>query len=117
LESWAIIEPSTYSKSLDLAALKGLSFERPDQARFPCLSLAYAALRAGGTAAAVLNAANEIAVEAFLAARLPFTAIARVIADTLAALPARPATGLDEVLAADDQARRFAAARVLAQAA
>jgi 1-deoxy-D-xylulose-5-phosphate reductoisomerase len=105
------------AKSLDLAALKGLSFERPDQARFPCLSLAYAALRAGGTAAAVLNAANEIAVEAFLAARLPFTAIARVIADTLAALPARPATGLDEVLAADDQARRFAAARVLAQAA
>jgi 1-deoxy-D-xylulose-5-phosphate reductoisomerase len=105
------------AKSLDLAALKGLSFERPDETRFPCLSLAYAALRAGGTAAAVLNAANEIAVEAFLAARLPFTAIARVIADTLAALPARPAAGLDEVLAADDQARRFAAARVLAQAA
>jgi len=105
------------AKSLDLAALKGLSFERPDEARFPCLSLAYAALRAGGTAAAVLNAANEIAVEAFLAARLPFTAIARVIADTLAALPARPAAGLEEVLAADDQARRFAAARVLAQAA
>jgi len=105
------------AKSLDLAALKGLSFERPDEARFPCLSLAYAALRAGGTAPAVLNAANEMAVEAFLAARLPFTAIARVIADTLAALPARPAAGLDEVLAADDQARRFAAARVLAQAA
>ena len=105
------------AKSLDLAALKGLTFERPDEARFPCLPLAYAALRAGGTAAAVLNAANEIAVEAFLAARLPFTAIARVIADTLAALPARPAAGLQEVLAADDAARRFAAARVLAQAA
>jgi 1-deoxy-D-xylulose-5-phosphate reductoisomerase len=104
-------------KSLDLAALKSLSFERPDEARFPCLPLAYAALRAGGTAATVLNAANEIAVEAFLAARLPFTAISRVIADTLAALPARPASALDEVLAADDQARRFAAARVLAQAA
>ena len=105
------------AKSLDLAALKGLSFERPDAARFPCLPLAYAALRAGGTAAAVLNAANEIAVEAFLAARLPFTAIARVIADTMAALPARAAASLDDVLAADDQARRFAAARVLAQAA
>jgi 1-deoxy-D-xylulose-5-phosphate reductoisomerase len=104
-------------KSLDLAALKTLSFERPDEARFPCLPLAYAALRAGGTAATVLNAANEIAVEAFLAARLSFTAIARVIADTLAALPARPAGTLDEILAADDQARRFAAARVLAQAA
>jgi 1-deoxy-D-xylulose-5-phosphate reductoisomerase len=105
------------AKSLDLVALKGLNFERPDEARFPCLPLAYAALRAGGTAAAVLNAANEVAVEAFLAARLPFTAIARVISDTLAALPARPAAGLDEVLSADDQARRFAAARVLAQAA
>ena len=104
-------------KSLDLAALKSLSFERPDEARFPCLPLAYAALRAGGTAAAVLNAANEIAVEAFLAARLPFVAIARVIGDTLAALPARPADALEDVLAADDQARRFAAARVLAQAA
>ena len=104
-------------KSLDLAALKTLSFEKPDDARFPCLALAYAALRAGGTAATVLNAANEIAVEAFLAARLPFTAIARVIGDTLAALPARPAAALDEILAADDQARRFAAARVLAQAA
>ena len=104
-------------KSLDLAALKTLSFERPDEARFPCLALAYAALRAGGTAPAVLNAANEIAVAAFLAARLPFTAIAGVIGDTLAALPVRAASGLDEVLAADDQARRFAAARVLAQAA
>ena len=104
-------------KSLDLAALKSLTFEKPDEARFPCLPLAYAALRAGGTAAAVLNAANEIAVEAFLAARLPFTAIARVIGDTLAALPARPAAALEDVLAADEQARRFAAARVLAQAA
>jgi len=105
------------AKSLDLAALKNLSFERPDEARFPCLPLAYAALRAGGTAAAVLNAANEIAVEAFLGARLRFTAIARVIADTLSALPGRPASGLEEILAADDHARRFAAARVLAQAA
>jgi len=105
------------AKSLDLAALKNLSFERPDEARFPCLPLAYAALRAGGTAAAVLNAANEIAVEAFLGARLRFTAIAHVIADTLSALPGRPASGLEEILAADDHARRFAAARVLAQAA
>jgi len=105
------------AKSLDLATLKGLTFERPDEARFPCLPLAYAALRAGGTAAAVLNAANEIAVEAFLAKRLAFNAIARVIADTLAALPARPASDLEEVLAADEQARRFAAAQVLARAA
>jgi 1-deoxy-D-xylulose-5-phosphate reductoisomerase len=105
------------ARSLDLATLKNLSFERPDEARFPCLPLAYAALRDGGTAAAVLNAANEIAVEAFLGARLRFTAIAEVIADTLAALPGRSASGIDEILAADDRARRFAAARVLAQAA
>jgi 1-deoxy-D-xylulose-5-phosphate reductoisomerase len=105
------------ARTLDLAALKSLSFERPDEARFPCLSLAYAALRAGGTAPAVLNAANEIAVAAFLGARLRFNAIAQVIADTLSALPARSAAGLDEILAADDRARRFAAARVLAQAA
>ena len=105
------------ARSLDLAALKALSFERPDEARFPCLPLAYAALRAGGTSAAVLNAANEVAVEAFLAARLPFTAIAGVIADTMAELPSRAVSGLEDVLAADDQARRFAAARVLAQAA
>jgi 1-deoxy-D-xylulose-5-phosphate reductoisomerase len=104
-------------KSLDLALLRSLTFEKPDEARFPCLPLAYAALRAGGTAATILNAANEIAVEAFLAARLPFTAIARVIGDTLAALPARPAAALDEILGADDQARRFASARILAQAA
>ena len=105
------------ARPLDLAALKNLSFERPDEARFPCLPLAYAALRDGGTAAAVLNAANEIAVEAFLGARLRFTAIAEVIADTLSALPGRSASGIDEILAADDHARRFAAARVLAQAA
>jgi 1-deoxy-D-xylulose-5-phosphate reductoisomerase len=105
------------AKSLDLAALKTLHFERPDEARFPCLPLAYAALRAGGTAAAVLNAANEVAVEAFLAARLPFTAIAHVIADTMAAVAVRGAAALEDVLGADDQARRFAAARVLAQAA
>ena len=97
--------------------MKNLSFERPDTARFPCQRLAHAALRAGGTAAAVLNAANEIAVEAFLATRLRFTAIAHVIADTLSALPAQPAAGLGEVLDADDRARRFAAGRVLAQAA
>jgi len=105
------------AKSLDLARLKSLTFEQPDEARFPCLPLAYAALRAGGGAATVLNAANEIAVEAFLARRLPFTAIARVIADTLSALTGRAAAGLEDILAADDQARRFAAARVLARAA
>jgi 1-deoxy-D-xylulose-5-phosphate reductoisomerase len=105
------------AKSLDLALIKTLSFERPDLNRFPCLALAHAALRAGGTAPAVLNAANEVAVEAFLARRLAFTGIAGVIAGTLDAVPARPADDLQAVMAADQQARRAASARILALAA
>ncbi|HEX4927029.1 MAG TPA: 1-deoxy-D-xylulose-5-phosphate reductoisomerase [Burkholderiales bacterium] len=102
---------------LDLPALKTLSFETPDHERFPCLRLAYAALREGGTAPAMLNAANEVAVEAFLAGRLPFTGIADVIGHVLDALPARPAEDLASVLAADAQARRAAQAPILARAA
>jgi 1-deoxy-D-xylulose-5-phosphate reductoisomerase len=104
------------ARPLDLAAMKNLSFEPPDLQRFPCLRLAYAALRAGGTAPAVLNAANEVAVDAFLAGRLPFTGIARVIADTLDQVSVRPADDIAAVMTADAQARR-AAARVMAQAA
>jgi 1-deoxy-D-xylulose-5-phosphate reductoisomerase len=96
------------ARPLDLTAMKDLSFERPDERRFPCLRLAYAALERGGTAPAVLNAANEVAVEAFLARRLPFTGIARVIAETLDAVPAAEASALEAVLAADAQARRAA---------
>jgi 1-deoxy-D-xylulose-5-phosphate reductoisomerase len=102
---------------LDLASIRHLSFEKPDVARFPCLSLAYAALRTGGTAPAVLNAANEVAVEAFLAGRLPFTGIPGVIADTLDSAPARAADDLEAVMAADGHARRAASARILAIAA
>ena len=105
------------AQSLDLAAIRNLSFERPDGARFPCLALAYAALQAGGAAPAVLNAANEIAVEAFLAGRLAFTGIAGVIADTLARLPGGPADELAQVMEADARARREARARVMALAA
>ena len=105
------------ARPLDLTIMRNLSFERPDEQRFPCLRLAYAALRAGGTAPAVLNAANEIAVEAFLGGRLPFTGIAGIIAETLAAVPAQPADELASVIAADAQSRSWAAARVLAQAA
>ena len=71
------------AQPLDLADLKNLAFEKLDPQRFPCLQLAYAAMRAGGSAPAVLNAANEVAVEAFLARRIPFTAIPGVIEDTL----------------------------------
>jgi len=100
-------------RPLDLAGMRSLSFERPDHERFPCLELAYAALRAGGTAPAVLNAANEIAVEAFLAGRLPFTAIARVIDETLQGVPRSDAATLDAVMQADALARRKAGERVL----
>jgi len=100
--------------SLDLAQLAGLSFEAPDLARFPCLALAYDALRTGGTAAAVLNAANEVAVAAFLACRLPFTGIAATCAEVLARVPSRAVYSLDDVRDADAQARaaatRFVAA-------
>jgi len=106
------------AEPLNLAALKSLSFEAPDEQRFPCLRLAHAALRAGGTAPAALNAANEVAVEAFLARRLPFTAIAAVIEDTLSATRtagasrASAAADLAAVLAADAEARRLAAQRI-----
>ncbi|HEY6897227.1 MAG TPA: 1-deoxy-D-xylulose-5-phosphate reductoisomerase [Rhodocyclaceae bacterium] len=94
---------------LDLFAIAQLNFERPDLSRFPCLDLAYQALRAGGSAPAVLNAANEIAVAAFLGGRLPFLGIADVIAATLDALPTVAADDLAAVLAADANARRKAA--------
>ena len=105
------------ARHLDLTQHKGLSFEQPDHSRFPCLGLAYAALRAGGTAPAVLNAANEVAVEAFLGGRLGFNGIARVIRDTMAEVPTGPVDGLPAVLAADRKARATASALVMAQAA
>jgi 1-deoxy-D-xylulose-5-phosphate reductoisomerase len=100
------------ARPLDLALLKNLSFERPDDQRFPCVQLAYAALRAGGTAPAVLNAANEVAVEAFLDGRLPFTEIPRVIEETLNSIRATPAGELAAVLEADAEARIRAVNRV-----
>jgi 1-deoxy-D-xylulose-5-phosphate reductoisomerase len=103
--------------SLDLSLVKNLSFEKPDHARFPCLGLAYAALRAGGTGPAVLNAANEVAVDAFLGGRLRFTGIAEVIGETLHAVAARPADDLGEIMEADARARREAQTKVMALAA
>ncbi|MBK5915695.1 1-deoxy-D-xylulose-5-phosphate reductoisomerase [Rhodocyclus purpureus] len=93
---------------LDLFAVAQLEFERPDFARFPCLALAYRALKAGGSAPATLNAANEVAVEAFLDGRIGFTEIAPLIATVLDALPAGEVTTLAEVLAADRAARELA---------
>ncbi len=94
--------------SLDLFQIARLDFEAPDFERFPCLQLAYAALRAGGTAPAILNAANEIAVAAFLDRRLSFLGIPRLIEATLAALPAGPEGSLADVLTSDAEARRIA---------
>jgi 1-deoxy-D-xylulose-5-phosphate reductoisomerase len=95
-------------ESLDLFRVATLQFEQPDRNRFPALGLAYAALEQGGTAPAVLNAANEIAVAAFLEGRLPFLEITSIIASTLESVSARPVTGLEDVMAADRAAREQA---------
>jgi 1-deoxy-D-xylulose-5-phosphate reductoisomerase len=100
------------ARALDLAAVSQLTFERADPERFPCVKLAYQALQAGGTAAAILNAANEVAVEAFLGGRIAFTEIARVIQQTLAEVPVSPGEDLRSVLAADADARRAARERI-----
>jgi len=94
---------------LDLVARARLDFEAPDEARFPCLRLAREAMVAGGGAPAVLNAANEIAVEAFLEGHLSFPGIAGVIAETLAAFAPPPASDIDTLLALDVEARAHAA--------
>ncbi|HVO54925.1 MAG TPA: 1-deoxy-D-xylulose-5-phosphate reductoisomerase [Solirubrobacterales bacterium] len=90
---------------LDLAAVGSLTFERPDLETFACLRLALAAGEAGGTAPTVLNAADEVAVAAFLAERIPFTGIAAVIERVLEEMPAQPVTHFDDLFAADAEAR------------
>jgi len=95
---------------LDLAARGKLEFERPDTATFRCLDLAYQALAAGGDAPAILNAANEIAVEAFLAGSLPFLAIADLIEAVLNALPAESARTVEGLIHRDLTARAKARA-------
>ena len=95
---------------LDLAALGELTFRALDEERFPATKLARQAVEAGGSAPAVLNAANEVAVAAFLAGHIPFTRIATYVADVLAQIaPAAPQT-LAEVIAVDAQARAMARA-------
>jgi 1-deoxy-D-xylulose-5-phosphate reductoisomerase len=93
---------------LDLAAIGQLSFEPPDLQRFPCLRLAYSALEAGGTAPAILNAANEVAVDAFLNGRLAFNGIAQVDEEVLGSVSSGTADSLDAVLEADRLARASA---------
>jgi 1-deoxy-D-xylulose-5-phosphate reductoisomerase len=93
---------------LDLFKIARLDFVEPDFERFPCLALAYRALRAGGTAPALMNAANEIAVDAFLNGRIAFLDIPRLIADVLDKLPTVAVNVLEDVLLADEQARSAA---------
>lgn len=101
--------PSPFG-TLDLAAVGALHFEAADEGRFPCLAMARAALRQGGTAPAVLNAANEVAVAAFLRGELPFPAIERVIAATLERDAREPShlSNLADVLEADARGRAWA---------
>lgn len=101
---------------LDLFEIARLDFEPPAPERFPCLRLAYRAARDGGTAPVVLNAANEVAVGAFLGRRIGFTDIARVVEQTMDRLPAEPVdlSGLEHVLGVDAAARRQAEQQVKA---
>jgi len=94
--------------ALDLASVGTLSFERPDEERFPALRVAREALRAGGGAPTLLNAANEVAVAAFLEERLGFLDIVAVVEATLEAVPPTAPASLDEVLALDRTARERA---------
>ena len=99
--------------ALDLLTQGGrLDFEAPDLDAFPCLALAFAAMAAGGTAPAVLNAANEEAVSAFLQGRIAFLDIPDTVAATLDALPMQPADTLEALLAADAEARTTARTRI-----
>ena len=95
-------------EALDLFKIGRLDFFEPDFTRFRCLQLAYDVLREGGTASAILNAANEVAVAAFLDCELPFLGIPQLNEAVLAALPAGPEGSLDDVLGADAAARRMA---------
>ncbi|WP_302139591.1 1-deoxy-D-xylulose-5-phosphate reductoisomerase [Halomonas alkalicola] len=99
-------------EALDLFRVARLDFEAPDEAAFPCLRLAREAMAAGGTAPAVLNAANEVAVEAFLAGRLGFTGIAELVARVRDAEPVQAVRDLETVLDADARARRAAVTRL-----
>ncbi len=108
---------ATPAQRLDFAAVANLSFEKPDLERFPCLALAWAAMRAGGSAPCILNAANEIAVAAFIAGQAGFLDIDAIVAETLAMVPSGRVETLEEVVAVDAAARDVARSLVQARAA
>jgi 1-deoxy-D-xylulose-5-phosphate reductoisomerase len=102
--------------SLDMFKIGRLDFEPPDPGRFPCLRLAQQAWQAGGTASTLLNAANEVAVQAFLERRIAFNAIPHIIETTLSRASIRSADSLDAILEGDAEARRCANALIDGQA-
>lgn len=108
---------TTTAERLDLAAISKLSFEAPDPARFPALRLARTALEEGGTAPIVLNAANEIAVAAFLDRRIPFGRIASLVEDALERVSAPAPATLAEVVSLDLEVRTRVGALIMAEAA
>jgi 1-deoxy-D-xylulose-5-phosphate reductoisomerase len=99
------------TRRLDWTTLRQLDFEPVDHARFPAVHLAHEVIRRGGSAGATLNAANEVAVHAFLAGQIPFGRIAQVVQEALAELPDRPIHALADAETADREARLFAATR------
>ena len=117
--AYALHEPERVDvpvRALDLAELGSLTFEPPDLEAFRCLGLARAAAASGGTAPCVLNAANEIAVDAFLGGRISFPGIAEVVEGALEVLPGEPVGRFEDLYDADADARHEAAALVAAQA-
>jgi 1-deoxy-D-xylulose-5-phosphate reductoisomerase len=107
---------STQVPTLDLAAMTQLTFAAPDHSRFPALSLAYDTLRQGGTAPAIFNAANEIAVAAFLNGNLGFTHIVDVVAEVLQGIPIEALENLEQALEIDEKARQLAAEKIRSRA-
>ena len=100
--------PSAPQLSFDLSALSQLDFAQPDLARFPCLRLAYEAAESGPAACIALNAADEIAVAAFLEGAIPFLGIPRTIEQVLSETPACAPASIQDVVAADERARACA---------
>ena len=105
--TWPDRAPAPVPK-IDWAKARTWEFHAPDFEKFPLLGLAYESLRMGGTASCILNAADEIAVEAFLAGRISFTAISRVVAETLERTALTTPSNVEQILAADETARRTA---------
>ena len=98
-------------KRLNLSDISQLNFAEPDPERFPCLGLARQAMAQGGTATAILNAANEVAVDEFLGGRIGYTEIAEVVEQTLEGVAGEPAGTLEQILDADKRARDYAVDR------